>query len=155
MTSLKNNAETKKRFLCMLLLVVSAVLFVAFGCCICLFPKSVNWDSARGILAAKQYEVGIFPNIVTLATADSDNMDKQLLNQEAYRSPGYQAIPLLFRSFGLPWGMSVKLTMLLFLIMGFIAWWVCYGLILTNKHVVLFLTLIILCSPWMIKNINI
>lgn len=135
--------------------VVLAGCVAIFSLGILIHPKILDWDSRRGLLSAMQYEQSLVPNIVQLASADPHNLLQTHFEPEAWRSPGYQAIPWLFRQFGMSWGHAVRASILLFFFMGVVAWCACYRLVVKDTWAVVGFALALMLSPIMVDSLKV
>lgn len=101
------------------------------------------------MLAAMQYELGKSPSVVTLVTADPNNLIEEIQVPEAWRSPGYQVIPLGFRYLGASWLNAIRATTLVFLLVGLWGWFACYRAILPATPLSWTIPLLLL-APWLV-----
>lgn len=115
--------------------------------------KSVDFDSARGILAAKQYEVSKSPDLLTLALASPDDLTQHIYRPEVWRAPGYQAVPYWVHSFGLAWEYSLRVVVSLALLIGLVGWFLYFREALNDLTQSLVCTGMLICLPYISKNI--
>lgn len=130
------------------------LVFIVFVTCVSILPKTVNWDSARGILAAKQHSTGKSPNILRLVKADPSDLTKERIVPEVWRAPAYQALPYALYSIGLSWPDSLRVIILIFMIPGLASWGYYFNLIVSNKRMVGFLLFITLGYPGIVANVS-
>lgn len=117
------------------------------------FPKVVEFDSARGIVAAMQFNVGRSPSPFHLVSADPSDLGKDINSPETWRAPSYQTLPYLLVWLGLSWGNALKVLILICIVAGLMGWGFTYWLMLRDACSVGALLLLTVCSSSMAANV--
>jgi hypothetical protein len=124
------------------LIFFTSILFVQFASVVGA-PKGVSWDPSYGLLAAQQHLVGMSPNIFTLAEAEPTQITQVSTQPVPYWAPAYQAVPYALRLGIFNWGVALKLTLGLVLIVGAIGWLAYFAEVLPSADLALWLSAVV------------
>jgi hypothetical protein len=108
-----------------------------------LTPKSVSWDPSYGLLAAQQHLAGISASIFTLVEAEPAQITQVSERPVPNWAPAYQAVPYALRFGVFDWGVALKLTLGLVLILGAIGWFVYFAQVLGSAGLALWLSAVV------------
>jgi hypothetical protein len=122
--------------------VVVAIFFVQLALVI-RAPKNVSWDPSYGLLAAQQHLAGVSPSIFTLVEAEPAQITQLSKRAVSYWAPAYQAVPYALRLGVFDWGIALKLTLGLILIVGTIGWFVYFAQISGSAVFALWLSAVV------------
>lgn len=123
------------------------VLAIQFAAAVFL-PKSISWDPSYGMLAAQHFVHGRSPDLLHIAEADRDHLERDKLVQRGYWAPGYQAIPWLLRCGVFDWGFALKATIVLAFVAGIVGWGRYFHGVLGARPEVLWLLLAVACARY-------
>lgn len=145
---------TGRSMVAMVLPAVFAIALTSVATYAWRLPKSISFDSVRGLLAAMQFDAGLSPNLVTLTSANPVDLSSDVKQRESWRAPGYQAVPYLLVRLGLAWGTALRTTIVTCLLFGCAAWGMFYWLVLCNRTAAVFLMITTVCSSFVVSNID-
>lgn len=131
--------------------VVLGALAYLYG--IATLSKAPNWDSCLGLLAAKQYEVGISETPRQANLVHPTQRDQVAAKYVAWWAPAYQMIPLGFRMTGLSWQNSLIASVFVFWSLGMLGWAVFLRRLCETSWVPPLVLLYWLCCYWNLKHI--
>jgi hypothetical protein len=124
------------------LTILGAILLVQLVSII-ITPKNVSWDPSYGLMAAQQYIAGRSASIFTLAEAEPAQITQISPHPVPYWAPLYQAVPYVLRFGVFDWGVALKMTLGLVLIIGSIGWFVYFAQVLGSVGLALWLSAIV------------
>src|SRR5262249_54519637 len=90
-------------------------------------PKEVSWDPSHGLLAAQQHLAGVSSSIFAFVEADPKQITRSSERRVTLWAPAYQATPYSLRFGVFDWGIALRITLSLVLIIGVLGWFVYFA----------------------------
>jgi hypothetical protein len=124
-------------------LAVLAIILLTQFAFVIWYPKGVSWDPSYGLLAAQQHLAGVSSSIFTLVEADPKEITQSSERKLTYWAPAYQAIPYSLHFGVLDWGVALRITLSLVLIIGVLGWFVYFAQVIGSVVFALWLSAVV------------